>query len=644
MNALRLMNVLALLLTLLPWRAQAAEADDFVAASRSQQAQLLSQWAAAPQADRLPLLRALTTESLVMDDGKHAFRTRLGGLQPLGAVAAPQGETRPVRLTNRLRNLAAGALASHLILSDNVTERASAARTLQREATPAMAALLQQRLQAETNDKVRGLLEVALARLQLTQPEASARLAAVTLLGHSADPETQALLIPFTDAQHEPDAAVREAASDSLQKIKHRLLLGDLLGQAFMGLSLGSVLLLAALGLAITYGLLGVINMAHGEMLMIGAYSCWLVQQALAQLAPQWLAFYPLVALPVAFLVTAGIGMALERTIIRHLYGRPLETLLATWGISLMLIQLVRMLFGAQNVEVANPAWLSGGVQVLPNLILPWNRLAVLAFVLLVLCFTWLILNRTRLGMNVRAVTQNRAMAACCGVPTGRVDMLAFGLGSGIAGLGGVALSQLGNVGPELGQGYIIDSFLVVVLGGVGQLAGSVAAASALAGDPAGAGAAVYAIPGAAAGLASAGGAELAADAERQNPLLRHCGGGAGSGLGLRGYAVAGARDFLCPRRVRHGDVPDAPGGGGRSTGVYVFSLLERAALVLVGHAAFRLGDGAGGAGSRSAGPGFRLVCLSLEDQRGLFLDHDPGPDLCRYAAVLSQRDRVWRE
>lgn len=358
MNALRLMSVLTLLLILLPWRAQAAEADDFVAASRSQQAQLLTKWAAAPQADRLPLLRALTTESLVMDDGKHAFRTRQGGLQPLGAVAAPQGETRPVRLTNRLRNLAAGALASHLILSDNVTERASAARTLQREATPAMAALLQQRLKAESDDNVRGLLEVALA-----------------------------------------------------------------------------------------------------------------------QLAPQWLAFYPLVALPVAFLVTAGIGMALERTIIRHLYGRPLETLLATWGISLMLIQLVRMLFGAQNVEVANPAWLSGGVQVLPNLILPWNRLAVLAFVLLVLCFTWLILNRTRLGMNVRAVTQNRAMAACCGVPTGRVDMLAFGLGSGIAGLGGVALSQLGNVGPELGQGYIIDSFLVVVLGGVGQLAGSVAAA-----------------------------------------------------------------------------------------------------------------------------------------------------------------------
>jgi hypothetical protein len=165
--------------------------------------------------------------------------------------------------------------------------------------------------------------------------------------------------------------------------------------------------------------------------------------------------------------------MALERTVIRHLYGRPLETLLATWGISLMLIQAVRLLFGAQNVEVANPAWLSGGIQLLPNLVLPYNRIVIIAFALAVVLLTWLLLNKTRLGLNVRAVTQNRNMAACCGVPTGRVDMLAFGLGSGIAGLGGVALSQIGNVGPDLGQSYIIDSFMVVVLGGVGQLAGS---------------------------------------------------------------------------------------------------------------------------------------------------------------------------
>ncbi|MDL5600290.1 urea ABC transporter permease subunit UrtB [Bacillus subtilis] len=253
--------------------------------------------------------------------------------------------------------------------------------------------------------------------------------------------------------------------------------MGEVLGQAFGGLSLGSILLLAALGLAITFGLLGVINMAHGEMLMLGAYTTYVVQLAFQRLAPDLLALYPLVALPVAFCVTAAIGMALERTVIRHLYGRPLETLLATWGISLILIQLVRVVFGAQNVEVANPAWLSGGIQVLPNLVLPYNRIVIIGFALFVVALTWLLLNRTRLGLNVRAVTQNRNMAACCGVPTGRVDMLAFGLGSGIAGLGGVALSQVGNVGPELGQGYIIDSFLVVVLGGVGQLAGSVMAA-----------------------------------------------------------------------------------------------------------------------------------------------------------------------
>ncbi|MBX0103971.1 urea ABC transporter permease subunit UrtB, partial [Salmonella enterica] len=255
----------------------------------------------------------------------------------------------------------------------------------------------------------------------------------------------------LTQPQNEPDSAVREAAVDSLKQVQQRLKWGDWLGQAFSGISLGSILLLAALGLAITYGLLGVINMAHGEMLMLGAYSTWMVQDLFQRVAPDWLAIYPLVALPVAFFITAIVGMVLERTIIRHLYGRPLETLLATWGISLMLIQLVRILFGTQNLEVANPAWLSGGWSVLPNLVLPWNRIAVIIFVAGVLILTWLLLNKTRLGMNVRAVTQNRRMADCCGVPTGRVDMLAFGLGSGIAGLGGVALSQLGNVGPELG-------------------------------------------------------------------------------------------------------------------------------------------------------------------------------------------------
>ncbi|MCR5990705.1 urea ABC transporter permease subunit UrtB [Enterobacter ludwigii] len=477
MNAIRTIIAIVWLTGLLPGMVQASDADQFVAASRSQQAELLTQWATAPEAARLPLLQALQSESLYTDSQKHAFAQRQGAMVPLGETKAAAGQTKAVRLTNRLRNLVATAMATHQLVSDSVTERRAAARQLQRDAQPEMLDFLQKRVSSETDDVARQSLMLALANLQLASPQAAVRLNAVVLLGQSDDPDVQSRLTPYTQAASEPDAGVRAAAAESLKQIEHRLMWGDLLGQAFMGLSLGSVLLLAALGLAITYGLLGVINMAHGEMLMLGAYATWIVQQVMAGFAPQWLALYPIVALPVAFLVTASIGMVLERTVIRHLYGRPLETLLATWGISLMIIQLVRMTFGAQNLEVANPAWLSGGVQVFANLTLPWNRIVVLGFVLLVLFFTWLILNKTRLGLNVRAVTQNRSMAACCGVPTGRVDMLAFGLGSGIAGLGGVALSQLGNVGPELGQGYIIDSFLVVVLGGVGQLAGSVAAA-----------------------------------------------------------------------------------------------------------------------------------------------------------------------
>ncbi|MGT8855961.1 urea ABC transporter permease subunit UrtB [Enterobacter sp. 186315] len=477
MNAMRIIVALVWLAGLLPGMAQASDADNFVAASRSQQAAMLEQWAASPDPARLPLLRALQKESLFLDSQKHAFVRNKDKFVPLGDAAAAQGQTKAVRLTNRLRVISATALATHQLVSDSVTERRAAARQIQRDVRPDMADFLQTRLNSETDDVARQSLKLALAALQLASPQAEVRRSAVTLLGQSDDPDVQSTLTPFTQPQTEPDAGVRAAAQESLDGIQHRLMWGDLLGQAFMGMSLGSVLLLAALGLAITYGLLGVINMAHGEMLMLGAYATWMVQQAMAQFTPQWLALYPVVALPVAFMLTASVGMVLERTVIRHLYGRPLETLLATWGISLMIIQLVRMTFGAQNLEVANPAWLSGGVQVFANLTLPWNRIVVLGFVLLVLFFTWLILNKTRLGLNVRAVTQNRSMAACCGVPTGRVDMLAFGLGSGIAGLGGVALSQLGNVGPELGQGYIIDSFLVVVLGGVGQLAGSVAAA-----------------------------------------------------------------------------------------------------------------------------------------------------------------------
>jgi len=262
-----------------------------------------------------------------------------------------------------------------------------------------------------------------------------------------------------------------------LRNVESSLAWGDRAGAIFSGISLGSILLLVALGLAITYGLMGVINMAHGELMMIGAYATYVVQGFFQKYMPGAFDWYLVAAVPVSFAASALMGAVLERSVIRFLYGRPLETLLATWGISLMLMQGVRSIFGAQNVEVANPSWMSGGVTVLGSLVLSYNRIAIIVFAILVVTAVWLILNKTRLGLFVRAVTQNRRMADCVGVSTGKIDMLTFGLGSGIAGLGGVALSQLGNVGPDLGQSYVVDSFMVVVLGGVGQLAGTVIAA-----------------------------------------------------------------------------------------------------------------------------------------------------------------------
>ncbi|NWC59655.1 MULTISPECIES: urea ABC transporter permease subunit UrtB [Pseudomonas] len=441
-------------LLLLPVAAHAGDAEDFLAANPTQQAKLLQDWAAQPDPARIELVDALQQGQLTVN-----------------------GETKTVRLNNRLRGLIDNVQASLQLLAADPKVRLAAAQTLQKTAQPAQLKFLDQRVAAETVEDVHTALSLALANLQLVDADPVVRLAAVRLLGSTGDPLARTRLETLLAPGVETDAAVHTAAETSLAQVKRKLMLGELLGQAFSGMSLGSILLLAALGLAITFGLLGVINMAHGEMLMLGAYSTYVVQLLMQRYVPHAIEFYPLIALPVAFFVTAAIGMALERTVIRHLYGRPLETLLATWGISLMLIQLVRLVFGAQNVEVANPAWLSGGIQVLPNLVLPYNRIVIIAFALCVVVLTWLLLNKTRLGLNVRAVTQNRNMAACCGVPTGRVDMLAFGLGSGIAGLGGVALSQIGNVGPDLGQSYIIDSFLVVVLGGVGQLAGSVMAA-----------------------------------------------------------------------------------------------------------------------------------------------------------------------
>lgn len=433
----------------------------------------------ASQPEAASLLKAMANDELLVS-GETVFL--LAGERALdaasGAEIKPAPETyESISVNNRVRAFLSSALAAFKLLDADRAVRLDAVRTLQGNAGVELLGALAQAMARETDPEIMALLQQVHAQASLTSPSAATRLAAVRALAETVSPETRSLLLPLQDAISEPDAQVRVAAAKAIKAIESRLAIGETLGQVFTGLSLGSILLLAALGLAITYGVMGVINMAHGELLMVGAYATYLVQTLFRAYLPQYLDWYLLAAIPVAFAAAALVGMLLERTVIRRLYGRPLETLLATWGLSLILIQAARVIFGAQNVEVANPVWMSGGIELMAGLVLPWNRIVIIGFALFVLALMWALMQKTRLGLFVRAVTQNRAMAGCVGVPTGRVDTLAFGLGAGIAGLGGVALSQIANVGPDMGQGYIVDSFLVVVLGGVGQLAGAAWAA-----------------------------------------------------------------------------------------------------------------------------------------------------------------------
>jgi len=389
-----------------------------------------------------------------------------------GAPARLPDDAEDVVNNNRMRGEIEAALAVLRLFAPQREDRAQAIAALKDKADAARLGALQKALAAEPDAELKAQLQGLVAAAQITADDRALRLQAARLLADSADPATRSLL--RQRLEEEPDAEVKAAIGNALRAIEGRLAWGERLGVLFTGLSLGSILMLAALGLAITYGLMGVINMAHGELIMIGAYATYVVQTLFRAHAPDAMAWYLPVAVPVAFVAAAAVGMLLERTVIRFLYGRPLETLLATWGISLVLIQAMRTIFGAQNVQVENPVWLSGGIEVMTNVVLPWNRIAIIGFAAVVLIGMWLLLSRSRLGLYVRGVTQNRAMASCMGVPTARVDTWAFGLGSGIAGLAGCALSQIGNVGPDLGQAYIVDSFMVVVLGGVGQLAGTV--------------------------------------------------------------------------------------------------------------------------------------------------------------------------
>jgi urea transport system permease protein len=435
----------------------------------------------------VPALDALTDDRLRADSGGQVYVYDSKKREVCDAITLQPLTPRPaglheVEVSNSIRRVAQPVVAQLELGSADESLRLAAAEELAKASSPDAAVLLHRALDKEKVAKVHTALALAVARVDLQSANADTRLSAVDLIQRTGNDAFLAELQRIAGRTpegtfNEPDARVRAAAARAVEAVMSQQRLISAAGSLIYGVSLASVLLFAALGLAVTFGLLGVINMAHGEMLMLGAYSTYAVQTVFQKLAPGALQFYPLVAIPVAFAVTFAVGVLLERTVIRHLYGRPLETLLATWGISLILIQTVRLIFGAQNVAVANPDWLAGGVELAHGLVLPYNRIGVVVFVILVSSAVWFLLQRTRLGLYVRAVTQNRGMAACCGIPTARIDAWMFGLGSGIAGLGGVALSQLGNVGPELGQGYIIDSFMVVVLGGVGRLAGAVAAA-----------------------------------------------------------------------------------------------------------------------------------------------------------------------
>ncbi|MGC4066261.1 MAG: urea ABC transporter permease subunit UrtB [Polyangiaceae bacterium] len=418
---------------------------------------------------------------LRVDDAKHHWIETSGRFIELPGSKAgmPEGTPRPLFASNVVRKSLDEGLARLRLSSPRLEERRSAASELALDPPVALTDFLRERARTETDAATKKELRRALAKLDLSSKNPRLRISAANTIAELGDVTMQealdSLLQRRSDGTYvEADADVRRALREALSTVNGRQLLIRTAANTVYGLSLGSVLLLAALGLSITFGLMRVINMAHGELLMLGAYSTHVAADCFARYLPEFFDYYLVLAIPLAFIVSGLVGFLLERLVIRKLYGRPLETLLATWGLSLILVQAVRALFGAQNVAVANPEWLKGGWELIPTVVIPYSRVAVLCFTAFVVAFVWFVLNRTTLGLKVRAVTSNREMAAALGIPTQKVDLWTFSLGSAVAGLGGVALSQLGNVGPELGQQHIVDSFMVVVLGGVGNLFGTI--------------------------------------------------------------------------------------------------------------------------------------------------------------------------
>ncbi|MFC4168587.1 urea ABC transporter permease subunit UrtB [Teichococcus aestuarii] len=453
---LRSLLVLLLLLAA-PARAQDAFTDALrgLGGNFQSQAEAVEKLGALGDPRALPLLQALA-------EGRLAKTAD-------GTVQLREGDAgEPVRINNRVRVALRGALGRLQLLSPVEAERAAAADGLFRSRSPENILLLEDALGRESSPAVRERMALALAASRLAAPQEGVKRQGILVLAEGGSALARGLLLEAR-AAHPALAPEIDAA---IAAIDRRLMLKTAAETAFQGLSLGSILLLAALGLAVTFGVMGVINMAHGEMVMLGAYTTVMVQEALRgipALAPLSL---PL-SVPAAFLVTAAVGVALERGLIRHLYGRPLETLLMTFGVGMIIQQAVRLIFGAQNREVLSPAWMQGTLSLPGGIEITQNRLWIILFALAVLGITIAAIRFTRFGLEMRAVVQNRRIAATMGIRTGRVDAMTFAFGSGIAGMAGVAVSQIDNVSPNLGTGYIIDSFMVVVFGGVGSLAGT---------------------------------------------------------------------------------------------------------------------------------------------------------------------------
>ncbi|WP_432460411.1 MULTISPECIES: urea ABC transporter permease subunit UrtB [unclassified Agarivorans] len=373
-----------------------------------------------------------------------------------------------ITVNNKIRRQLRNGLALVGLNAETSEQRIAAIRSLMNDADSSYSGLIEKRMVLEQDPAVIAKLKEMQAIINLQFADLSARAEAAELLSGQLDPASRNVLVKQQTI--EKDAKVLAAINESIATNQQLLQLNSVAENIYFGLSLGAVLLLAAVGLAITFGVMGVINMAHGEMIMLGAYTTYVVQQ----LMPHHIEWSLLVAIPAAFVVSGLVGILIERGVIRFLYGRPLETLLATFGLSLVLQQAVRSIFGPLNQAVITPQWMSGSLEINGVLSLTYNRLYIIIFSFMVVALLWTILRKTFFGLQMRAVTQNRAMANSMGIRSSWVDAMTFGLGSGIAGIAGVALSQLTNVGPNLGQNYIIDSFMVVVFGGVGNLFGTV--------------------------------------------------------------------------------------------------------------------------------------------------------------------------